>query len=466
MTTTPSERATRRAPGCGVFGRRAAVLVLFAAIVTSAPGAAVDTGSAPVIDLGPARQAFAQAAALSRADGGRLWGVPLYGPMLFVDPVTRQVVANEDAAGTGLQAVEGLFVGTVPVAICCGNTAVTWGGKRWTMVLWPLPDETADRGRLLAHEMFHRVQQGLGLPFRDAVNDHLEEREGRYWMRLEWRALGRALTSAGKARRSAVVDALLFRAARRARIPSAAEAENALELNEGLAEWTGLVLAFAPGRHAAVAAAGLERRDRRADQLSLVRGFAYASGPAYGVLLDAAGARWRRQLNPRSDLGALLATAYRAAPPAAPLAAATAAAARYDGVALAAAEAQRESERRAEEAGLRKRFVDGPRLVLPAGDQLNYSFDPNGAGVLPGVGTIYPSASVSDDWGSLSVTAGGVLLARSEGKITAAVVPAPADLAARPLVGDGWHLELAPGWALVAGARAGDWTVARQPPGN
>ena len=85
---------------------QAAALALLAAVVTRGVPAE------PVIDLGAARQAFAQAAALSRADGGRLWGVPLYGPMLFADPVTRQAVANEDAAGTGLQAVEGLFVAT------------------------------------------------------------------------------------------------------------------------------------------------------------------------------------------------------------------------------------------------------------------------------------------------------------------------------------------------------------------
>ena len=41
--------------------------------------------------------------------------------------------------------------------------------------------------------------------------------------------------------------------------------------------------------------------------------------------------------------------------------------------------------------------------------------------------------------------------------------PGKADLARNPLVGDGWILELAPGWEIVPGERAGD-LVARERP--
>ncbi len=51
-------------------------------------------------------------------------------------------------------------------------------------------------------------------------NEHLDTVEGRYWLRLEWRALARALRESGDARVLAVREALAFRQARHARFPA------------------------------------------------------------------------------------------------------------------------------------------------------------------------------------------------------------------------------------------------------
>jgi hypothetical protein len=87
---------------------------------------------------------------------------------------------------------------------------------------------------LLLHECFHRLQKKLGLPARDAVNNHLDTLNGRIWIQMEWRALERALRQTGPARQAAIADALLFRSYRRSLFPGSANHENALELNEGL----------------------------------------------------------------------------------------------------------------------------------------------------------------------------------------------------------------------------------------
>jgi len=53
------------------------------------------------MDLEAAKRYFDDAKAASDADAGKLWGVRLYGPMMFADPQTRAVVANQaDAEGT------------------------------------------------------------------------------------------------------------------------------------------------------------------------------------------------------------------------------------------------------------------------------------------------------------------------------------------------------------------------------
>ena len=61
------------------------------------------------IDLDTAAKYFAQAKALSDADGSDLWGWPMYGPMIFVDPVSRFCIANQADAEGRLTSNDGVF---------------------------------------------------------------------------------------------------------------------------------------------------------------------------------------------------------------------------------------------------------------------------------------------------------------------------------------------------------------------
>jgi hypothetical protein len=79
-----------------------------------------------------------------------LWKLPVYGPMLLVYPQSHLAYVNEpDSAGV-LQPVDGVYKGTLPASIIIGNTAVEWGGKTWSMVMWPPPAERDARLNLLA----------------------------------------------------------------------------------------------------------------------------------------------------------------------------------------------------------------------------------------------------------------------------------------------------------------------------
>jgi len=411
------------------------------------------------IDLALARRCFDETAALSEADGGALWGRPLHGPMLLVEARSRQVVANQrDSAGL-LTERDGVWVGVLPESMHVANTACTWGELSWTMLMWPLPDDRYARARLLIHECFHRIQGELGLPASDTDNGHLDSRDGRIWMRMEWRALREALLHEGPQRIQAIEDALAFRAQRRAIFPAAVEAERTMELNEGLAEYTGLRLSGLPAGvladRAAIALAQQEQQD------TFLRNFAYASGPAYGVLLDQLLPHWRTGLSVKDDLGELLAKAAKIAVPAAENLAAEAQrrAGRYDDGRVIAPETRRDEQRQQRQAQFRARFVQGPTLELPAAANISYSYNPNEVEALPGVGAVYLSAKISDEWGALTVETGGALMLRQDGRVKAFRVSAPADAKARPLKGEGWTLDLADGWDLQPGAREGDWVV-------
>ena len=127
------------------------------------------------------------------------------------------------------------------------NAPVEWGGATWGAYIWDFVANETPRGRneLLLHELFHGVQPQLGLTVPALANEHLDAVDGRYWLRLEWRALARALRESGEQRHAAVRDALAFRQARRALYPAGVESERAAEITEGLAAYTGTVVAAA-----------------------------------------------------------------------------------------------------------------------------------------------------------------------------------------------------------------------------
>ena len=429
---------------------------VFGVLLASTPGLAQEP-----IDLAEARRAFESAKIESELDGGRLWGVGLYGPVFLVDPATRFVAADRADPEGRLEERSGVWVGTLPEEINPANTAVDWAGLRWTMVMWPTPTIPHARNRLLLHEMFHRVQEDVGLSANNPLNAHLDSREGRIWMRLEMRALAEALAFRGSGRRAAIRDALDFRARRRSIFPGAAAEEDALERNEGMAEYTGLVLSRLPAEVLADrAAVGLDQRD---GSESFSRSFAYATGPAYGVLLDESGKPWREALVDGAALSELLEAAYETERSRVP---AEGRVEWYNGERVIAIETAREETRLAREAEHRARFVDGPVLRMAPGSEFSFSFDPNDAVNLEGIGTVYGSTRVVDGWGILEVESGGALFVRNaEGWITGVVVPAPG-ASGRPVAGEGWSLALADGWELAPGDRDGDWVVRPVPPVN
>ena len=219
----------------------------------------------PVIDPAAAARAFREAQIVSRADGGALWGHPLWERMVFIDAGAGRIAASEAVPGLELEETGGVWLGALPDDLGAANTAQDWRGEVWTSVLWPLPGGEASRLRLLGHEMYHRVQRELPpCPLPPRPCDHLDTEVGRLWLRLEWRALADALRTTGESRRTAVADALLFRAARYELLPGARDAEVALESNEGVAEATGyFVLRLSSEKRAAALAARLAEDERQ-----------------------------------------------------------------------------------------------------------------------------------------------------------------------------------------------------------
>lgn len=405
------------------------------------------------VDQQRAQEFFKEAQDLCERDGGRLWGVSICAPMVIGDARTQTFATSQPPPDEPRPNTIGLL-----------NGPIQWGDTMWAAMTWETianwPART--RGEAFLHESFHIVQisRGIATPDRGRLgpntrseNEHLDGVDGRYWLRLEWRALARALRESGELRAQAVREALAFRQARLARYPEHVVSEYFLDINEGLASYTQTVLA-APSTEDAIARA-LELLAGAEDGESYVRTFAYNSGPAYGLLLDAAAPGWPRRMRVGDEPAELLMRALGVKP----VADAAAAALRYGGAELRRIEEQRDQQRQARIAELRLRFVDGPVLLMPGGGSgLSNSL---GAVVIPDVGTIYFHAyRMTGPWGALEADNG--VLVSSDGRTRR--LPAPVQRDEKTVCGDGWTLKVASGWVVREGARRGDYELVRQVP--
>jgi len=399
---------------------------------------------AQTLDETATERAVAHFSSICDAQGKAVWGASLCGPIVVVNPRTRSSVASQvDPDGKFIKRGD-VWVGALPASFDPANTAFDWGGRKWTMVMAPLPKDPFLQLALITHESFHRVQAGIGLASSDQPNAHLDTETGRVWLRLELRALARALRAEhDQELRAAITDALTFRARRYELHAGAREREASMERQEGLAEYTGYAIALKDTGESASRVARIVESFEDSD--AYARSFAYVTGPALGLLLDRVAPGWHARARSGGSMESLLIAAVRFQP-SSPVTAAT----HYGFRAVAAAEREREARHQTLLDSLTKRFVDGPTLVLGPAGNLNRAFNPNELVPFGAHGTYYPTGTFRAKWGKLQVDSVGAVLSSDNMSVR---VAAPSDPQGQTVKGPGWTLELAPGWTIQATER-------------
>jgi hypothetical protein len=288
----------------------------------------------------------------------------------------------------------------------------------------------------------------------DEPDSALDTEAGRLWMRMELRALARALRSPGSAGRQGAADAMLFRTYRTQLCPGTARMEAAMEKQEGLAEYTGVFIALREtGETVAREARIVESFE---DSNAFARSFGYAVGPALGLMLDRYSPGWRKGVREAESLDSMLISALKFQPRGNLQTLAKERAALYGYRAVAWAENEREQNHQAFLSDLQKKFLQGPTLDFPNAPEMTRNFDPQTLVPFPPYGTFYPSGTFTANWGKLQVESGGALLAPDNRSLR---VPAPSDIEARPVHGDDWILRLSPGWTIRRSERTNSYVV-------
>jgi len=382
-----------------------------------------------------------------------LWNLDLYGPVLLVDPATRKIYSNfPDSAGI-LKQNGNIFTGLLPIMINIANTSLKWQGTSWAMIMLPLPQNNQERFDLLSHELFHRSQPVLGFRLANSDNDHLDKREGRIYLRLELEALDLALkTSDADEIREHLANAFFFRKTRNSIFPGSAINENRLELNEGLATYTGIMMS---GRNDQEKQAYFEKKLIEFQKYpTFVRSFAYITTPLYGLILSRLDKSWNKQVNDTTNLTDYFINAFRVS---VPVILCPDCLARYNYKVILDEETGREEEKARQIAEFKKTFIEKPHLDIIL-EKMNISFDPRNIIPLEEYGNVYPSMRITDNWGILTVT-GGALLSKNWDKVT---VSEPVVMSSEKITGEGWTLELKDSYIVEKNIPGGNSNVRKK----
>ncbi|MBB5394151.1 hypothetical protein [Mucilaginibacter sp. AK015] len=373
----------------------------------------------------------------------QIWKADVYGPTMFVDPQSRITYANEpDSAGI-LKPQDDIFKGVLPKEVMIANTSIHWQGKDWSVILWPLPHGRDERVNLVLHESFHRIQTKLGFPERSPTVNHLSSLNGRIYFLLELNALKAALGKPVSQRRADLANALLFRKKRQELFAATFANERILEMSEGLAEYTGMIL----GRQKDSIMQHLYHQiDTAGNRRSLIRSSAYITGAVYGYLLYQKYPRWTMQIDSGSDFPVLLAKYYHLnLPKQGWHGGLERLGAKYNAAAIIRSEKLKEDKRLQDVSRYVDIFTRQPVLTINL-MKMNIVFNPNTVFDLGDHGTVYPTSEINDVWGKLTVTAGGMLMKNWQ------VVTLPAggiSINGQAVEGKGWTITLNPGWKIL-----------------
>jgi len=387
-------------------------------------------------------QTFSDVDSLLKMDNGRFWGKGLYGPIIFVEPETRMFYSNENNSVNEFEKIGSIYKDSLPTDINIANTAINWNDKRWSMVMLSLPKDQISRNNLVIHELFHRLQPTIGFGnLQEMDNGHLDTYDHRLLLKLELQALEKALSTNDTIERlKHIQNALTFRN-KRYKSTDIKKAENSLELNEGLAEYTAIMLS---GRNADEMKTHFsESKTDFYTNPTFVRSFAYQTIPYYGYLLSSKKPNWHREINSETNLTDNFINAFNVEIPKKQSVENIAKEFDYNFQQIQKEETKREKLRIERVANLKSQFLEKPTLELQF-QNMNISFDPRNITPLENIGTVYPNLRVTDDWGILTVEK-GALLASDWSKVT---VTAPTEISAKTVIGDGWKLELKPEWKV------------------
>jgi hypothetical protein len=377
-------------------------------------------------------------------DSGKLWGKNLFGPIMFVERVTRRITANQPDNEGLLKSKDGVYTGLYPKELILSNAPVKFGGTQFAMTPITADDDEYRIKTRAIHSLFHRFQENEGVYISTFNITNMDEKEARLWIKLEWKALRKAINTVGEEQQLAIRDALIFRGANRELYHKYASLENKFETYEGLATFTYTYLCTKSPEEFKTRL--FQNLDRIYTMESYARSYGVVHGALYTTLLYNKGFNIKQINTDNYDLGNAVRELYKIELPSICRDVAGSLAVNYDIESINKEEAKRDESIKESILSQSNIFTQKPVVFLEL-ESPSFDFEPEDIHALDTLGTLYNSIRVSDNWGKLTVDKGGCLVSNNLKfvRITAKAFKADKN----HFTGEGWHLILNDDWELV-----------------
>jgi hypothetical protein len=406
-----------------------------------------------------ATEYFEQVTQIAEEDAGKFWGQNILSPLMFVDVETKVIFTNSQDSLHSLTAVSGtLYKGVLPQNVAIANTSVKWNGVQWTMLMWSsLSEKEKPRNRLIFHELFHSLQVKLGLPMKRPSCDHLDTKEGRILFRLELAALSSALSKPIQKRKEDIFNALCFRQYRYLVFPGSSLKEKDIGWNEGLAEYTGVMLSKINDSINKYLIRRLDSVDLFYNSFML--NAAYITGPAYGVLLADIDKTWQQRVKESDSIGNLVTTAYKLKKLSDTKKQMSKEKMKYGYTKIANEENDKENEKLAKISELKNKFYNSPTLRINLTDKSSGGFSPDKIILTEGE-IFYENFELIDDFGKISINKGGLVNYKLRQVIVS--LPKEVNIQEKIIKANDWELSLNADWRIVADKNSSNYIIRKK----
>jgi len=340
-------------------------------------------------------------------DNGKLWGKNLYGPIMFVERTSRKITTNTSDNEGLLKNKDKIFTGFYPKELILSNAPVKYGGSQFAMTPLPIEEDEYRIKTRAIHGLFHRYQETRGI--RPALFNvsNMDDKEARLWIKLEWKALKKAINSSDDERQLAIRDALIFRGSNRELYNKYATMANRFETYEGLATFTYTLLCTNNPQEFKTRL--FENLDRLYGMQSYSRSYGFIHGALYASLLYDKGFDFKIIDTDNFDLGNAVKEMYNVELPVICRDVAGSLALSYDIDVINKEEEKRLADIKESVHKRISTFTEKPVVFLEL-ESPYFDFEPENVQPLDTLGTLYSSMRVSDNWGKLTVDEGGCLV--------------------------------------------------------
>jgi hypothetical protein len=387
---------------------------------------------------------FSDIERICNRDSGKLWGENLYAPIIFVDRATRHMISNRPDKEGLLKSKDGVYTGLYPKELLVSNAPVVFGGTQFAMTPIQESDDDYRIKTRAIHSLFHLFQKNKGIPSVMFNANNMDEKEARLFIKLEWKALRKAINSEGEESQLALRDALIFRGSNRELYHKYAAEENRFETYEGLAAFTFTKLCANSPEECKTQL--FDFLDRVYNMDSYARSYGGIHGALYATLLYKKGYDLRQIKTDSFDLGNEVRKVYNIELPVICRDVGGSLAVNYDVDAIIKEEAKRDDLIKQSILSQSNTFTQKPVVFLEL-ESPYFDFEPEEVHALDSLGTLYNSIRVSDNWGKLTVEKGGCLVSNNLKFLRVTAKSFKTDK--NHISGDGWHLILNNDWEII-----------------